>query len=613
MIFLNFLCNVEKRESELLTGLARISSDDWIEEQLKEKVIKLRKFNINIAEKRKENLSSTISKENHGGMEIGDKLQEGRMEVDEEEVKLKSARRCLFELKREMRESKMVWDRAEPVLDKIAQSLRTQVTASKKLETLCHAHIHTFYSRGSREKQSEERVRQGDRSELLIEVVQEEEEEEEKCPMCGQILVDSDDTPITHNKNSSSNKINGVESLQSSWIRNPRKMVEEQRKIARTQLNQAIVECHGALQNILQSLLLAKEASISTSTSTSISTSTSTSTTISTSSPAVCHDGNHYDNDNLSSSSNVLGMGEDDALSVREVLASLSKKDLSSTIEDMRDEIIGNRLSDVVGEGRKSIVEISTILKNVEELCRQVEMKIERGRREETVRQQSLHRHVSHQELLVQKLKEKLEWRERDRSHRKELLDQEMSALLTAAEQISNEISYLSKKTTTRAQEKSRQTLELARVQRELLLARFWEASLGKRNAGKLFQENVDITSLRSMIFNNSLEYLNTIIEELVCDMHGAGSISQVPKRSRVRLLSSLDIEEDYGKRSSGERKRVDLVILFALFECALRSSFQARIGQPKLPPTPAPASLSLSLSLSLSFPGTFLVSRSFG
>ena len=90
----------------------------------------------------------------------------------------------------------------------------------------------------------------------------------------------------------------------------------------------------------------------------------------------------------------------------------------------------------------------------------------------------------------------------------------------------------------------------------EYQLNKFWETAFDKRS-----KANVGFASLRSFVLAESVQEINQIfrfyMEKLANDESWLS----------VTLTPDLELQEDYAKRSGGERKRSDLVTLFAMFE----------------------------------------------
>ncbi|KAF0853111.1 conserved mitochondrial MPP superfamily/AAA_23/ABC_ATPase domains-containing protein [Andalucia godoyi] len=100
----------------------------------------------------------------------------------------------------------------------------------------------------------------------------------------------------------------------------------------------------------------------------------------------------------------------------------------------------------------------------------------------------------------------------------------------------------------------------------------FWMEALdrGRKSSGP----NADVpATLRSFILKSAVETLNKILAEYSALLFRNTTIPLT-----VKLDSQLKLLGDIGKRSAGQRKRVDLCILFALFEVLrLNATFQPR------------------------------------
>lgn len=96
----------------------------------------------------------------------------------------------------------------------------------------------------------------------------------------------------------------------------------------------------------------------------------------------------------------------------------------------------------------------------------------------------------------------------------------------------------------------------------------FWETAFDKKPTKA--QLDRGLTTMRSYLLEQSIKDMNNLLNEY----------SQFFGRKCLSLSFNPDLtiqEEDYGKRSSGQRKRNDLAILFSLFELVRqRSRFRA-------------------------------------
>jgi len=88
-------------------------------------------------------------------------------------------------------------------------------------------------------------------------------------------------------------------------------------------------------------------------------------------------------------------------------------------------------------------------------------------------------------------------------------------------------------------------------------ISKFWDLAFDAKN-----KKNSGIVNLRSYIFAESISELNLLLEDYM------EQFSQGLNRELTSTLNSdLELLENYGKRSGGERKRTDLAVLFSLFE----------------------------------------------
>eukprot|EP01122_Echinamoeba_exundans_P011161 TRINITY_DN433_c0_g2_i1.p1 TRINITY_DN433_c0_g2~~TRINITY_DN433_c0_g2_i1.p1 ORF type:complete len:963 (+),score=120.21 TRINITY_DN433_c0_g2_i1:558-3446(+) len=96
---------------------------------------------------------------------------------------------------------------------------------------------------------------------------------------------------------------------------------------------------------------------------------------------------------------------------------------------------------------------------------------------------------------------------------------------------------------------------KIFQVEEEYNFAKFWELAFDRQT-----KTSSGFSTIRSFIFEELVVELNAII-----DTYADQLANKTPLK--VTLTSELDIEEIYGKRSGGERKRTDLAVLFSLFE----------------------------------------------
>eukprot|EP01114_Cavostelium_apophysatum_P016743 TRINITY_DN4822_c0_g1_i1.p1 TRINITY_DN4822_c0_g1~~TRINITY_DN4822_c0_g1_i1.p1 ORF type:complete len:1079 (+),score=321.61 TRINITY_DN4822_c0_g1_i1:140-3376(+) len=105
----------------------------------------------------------------------------------------------------------------------------------------------------------------------------------------------------------------------------------------------------------------------------------------------------------------------------------------------------------------------------------------------------------------------------------------------------------------------------LSLLNEKFQLVRFWELGFDKKS-----KANSGFSSLRAFVLENSVKELNTIFQAYM-DRLNASHLT-------VTLSPDLELQENYGKRSGGERKRTDLVTLFAMFELVRqRSRYQSQ------------------------------------
>ncbi|KAG2389110.1 hypothetical protein C9374_014510 [Naegleria lovaniensis] len=103
---------------------------------------------------------------------------------------------------------------------------------------------------------------------------------------------------------------------------------------------------------------------------------------------------------------------------------------------------------------------------------------------------------------------------------------------------------------------------ESEKFEKEYAVLDFWEKAFDRR-ARKSSKD--DFETMRSFLLDKSIEDLNNILEEY-SKLIGSDSLP-------ITFNSDLMINEDYGKRSSGQRKRNHLMIHFALFELVRQRS----------------------------------------
>lgn len=103
---------------------------------------------------------------------------------------------------------------------------------------------------------------------------------------------------------------------------------------------------------------------------------------------------------------------------------------------------------------------------------------------------------------------------------------------------------------------------ETEQNEKEYAVLNFWEKAFDRR-ARKSSKD--DFETMRSFLLDKSIEDLNNILEEY-SKLIGSDTLP-------ITFNSDLMINEDYGKRSSGQRKRNHLMIHFALFELVRQRS----------------------------------------
>ena len=96
---------------------------------------------------------------------------------------------------------------------------------------------------------------------------------------------------------------------------------------------------------------------------------------------------------------------------------------------------------------------------------------------------------------------------------------------------------------------------EISQTNVELSMTKFWEMAFDKQSKGT-------VGTVRAFVFEDVVKELNAIC---------SGYMEQLQTKQqyhlKVSLTADLEMEQVYGKRSGGERKRTDLAILFAMFE----------------------------------------------
>lgn len=97
--------------------------------------------------------------------------------------------------------------------------------------------------------------------------------------------------------------------------------------------------------------------------------------------------------------------------------------------------------------------------------------------------------------------------------------------------------------------------LDIEATSVELSMTKFWEMAFDKQSKGT-------VGTVRAFVFEDIVKELNAIC---------GGYMEQLQTKEqynlKLSLTADLEMEQVYGKRSGGERKRTDLAILFALFE----------------------------------------------
>lgn len=96
---------------------------------------------------------------------------------------------------------------------------------------------------------------------------------------------------------------------------------------------------------------------------------------------------------------------------------------------------------------------------------------------------------------------------------------------------------------------------DISQTNVELSMTKFWEMAFDKQSKGT-------VGTVRAFVFEDVVKELNAIC---------SGYMEQLQTKQqyhlKVSLTADLEMEQVYGKRSGGERKRTDLAILFAMFE----------------------------------------------
>lgn len=94
---------------------------------------------------------------------------------------------------------------------------------------------------------------------------------------------------------------------------------------------------------------------------------------------------------------------------------------------------------------------------------------------------------------------------------------------------------------------------QLEELQRNFQREKFWELAFDKKS-----KSSQGFSTLRASILEDSIVDLNSIFQTYL------EKLSPNNRQLTVTLTPDLELEENYGKRSGGERKRTDLVTLFA-------------------------------------------------
>jgi DNA repair exonuclease SbcCD ATPase subunit/predicted phosphodiesterase len=96
---------------------------------------------------------------------------------------------------------------------------------------------------------------------------------------------------------------------------------------------------------------------------------------------------------------------------------------------------------------------------------------------------------------------------------------------------------------------------QIEEVKVSLSMTKFWEMAFDKQSKGT-------VGTVRAFVFEDVVTELNAICNTYMQQLQGKHQYNL-----RVTLSADLEIEQVYGKRSGGERRRTDLAILFAMFE----------------------------------------------
>jgi len=89
----------------------------------------------------------------------------------------------------------------------------------------------------------------------------------------------------------------------------------------------------------------------------------------------------------------------------------------------------------------------------------------------------------------------------------------------------------------------------------QLSMTKFWEMAFDKQSKGT-------VGTVRAFVFEDVIAELNA-----VCNSYMGQLQAKHQYHLKVTLSADLEMEQVYGKRSGGERKRTDLAFLFAMFE----------------------------------------------
>lgn len=180
---------------------------------------------------------------------------------------------------------------------------------------------------------------------------------------------------------------------------------------------------------------------------------------------------------------------------------------------------------------------------------------------------QTLNKAIENERLFLSSLQNKLivierellQWRNTELTHQNNmekalsLVDQEISRLKSEGTQMTK---FNSVKKEVQSMEISIGELEnhLCSLNEELQRAKFWELAFDKKS-----KAHSGFSSLRAFLLSESVQEINSIFSSYM------EKLTNTPLT--VTLTADLEMEEHYGKRSGGERKRSDLVTLFSLFE----------------------------------------------